>query len=84
MGNGAMVISEPMYDPSPYQPDRHFVSVDLENMPDTIRHYLSNDVARERIAREGNRFVINDSRMEDSIRRVVALMNEIIPEKSAQ
>jgi hypothetical protein len=84
MCNGAMVISEPMYDPSPYQPGTHFVSVDLEKMPDTIRHYLRDDSARKRIACEGNRFVMNDLTMEQSIKRVAALMMEIIPERRSQ
>jgi hypothetical protein len=83
MGNGAMVISEPMYDSSPFVAGKHFVSVDLEKMPAAIRSYLKDDSAREQFARDGHRFVTQDLRMEDSIRKVVALMQDAMPEKRA-
>jgi hypothetical protein len=76
MSNKALVISEPMYDPSPYVPGRHFVSATVDEMPKVIRYYLENATERERIAAEGHRFVTQELTMERSIQTLVRLVSE--------
>jgi hypothetical protein len=76
MANGCLVISEPMYRPGPFLPGRHFVSVTVEEMPDAIQYYLSHDVERERIAREGNSFVMDQMRLETSVSFVLSAVKK--------
>ncbi len=41
MANGALVISEPIYDSAPFTPGEHYVSVPLDEMPAAIGSYLA-------------------------------------------
>ena len=76
MANGCLVISEPMYCPGPFHQGRHFVSATVEEMPDAIQYYLSHDVERERIAREGTRFVMDEMRLETSVSLVLTAVKK--------
>jgi hypothetical protein len=76
MANGALVIAEPIHLSAPYVDGTHFVSAALEDMPEVIRHYLANDAERERIATEGQRFVTGELTMANSLRRILALLDE--------
>lgn len=67
MANRSMVISEPIVNPEPYIPGRHFVSATLDEMPETIEQFLHDDAARDRIADAGHQFVLSELTMERSV-----------------
>ena len=75
MANKALVVSEPIHDPGPYIPGRHYVSCTLEEMPEVIRHYLANPDERDRIAAEGHRLVTEEVTLERSARRILGLID---------
>jgi Glycosyl transferases group 1 len=66
MACGALVVSEPPYDPTPYVPGEHFVQASVEDMPSVIRHYLADDRERLRITQCAHRFVTTELTMERS------------------
>jgi hypothetical protein len=78
MANKALVISEPMYNPAPYVPGKHYVSVTVEEMPETIRYYLAHDDERERIVNEGHWLVTQEVTMAQSVSRILELIRECI------
>jgi hypothetical protein len=78
MANGSMVLSEPVHDPFPYEPGVHYVESALGQMPDTIRKYLSDDVARERIGDAGHRFVTTSLTIEKSMQQMIELMETML------
>ncbi len=74
MANKALVVSEPIYAPAPFVPGRHYVSAGLEEMPAAIRHYLSHDDERERIANEAYRLVTQELTAARSVSQLLALV----------
>jgi hypothetical protein len=83
MGNGAMVLSEPVHDPFPYEPGLHYVSTTLETMPVTIQKYLADDAARSAIVEAGFNLATGALRMENSVLQVVRLMDRVLRERGA-
>jgi hypothetical protein len=61
--NGAMLLSEPVFDPGPFVPGVHFVEAGPENLVQSIQYYLSHDKERERIAESARLFVTQDLTM---------------------
>jgi hypothetical protein len=76
MANGALVVSEPVYDPAPYLPGKHYVSATVEEMRDVIAYYLAHEEERRHVADEGHRFVTRDLTMERSLARILELIRE--------
>jgi hypothetical protein len=74
MANKALVVSEPIYNPAPYIPGKHYLSATIEEMPALIRYYLIHDDEREAIAAEGHRFVTQELTMVRSIARILELI----------
>ena len=83
MGNGAMVLSEPVYDPFPYEPGVHYVSTPLDEMPVTISKYLADGTARNIIAAEGHRFATQSVTLQNSIARISVLIEQMLARRSA-
>ena len=81
MGNAAMVLSEPVHDPFPYEPGVHYISSPLESMPETILEYLSDDDARSSIAEAGHRFATESLTMESSMRKLMNAMDDVLQER---
>jgi nucleotide-binding universal stress UspA family protein len=77
MGNNSMVLSEAIHDPFPYEPGVHYVSTALEQMPETILKYLSEDSARAAVADAGYDFVTTQLRMEKSVAAVLDHVNRL-------
>ncbi len=73
MANRSLVIAEPIFDPAPYVPGTHYVSASLADMPDVVRHYLSNEGERAKIADRGHRFVTTELTLEKSIAQILEL-----------
>ena len=74
MANGALVISEPVYDACPFVAGRHFVSASVEEMPAVIRHYLEHEDERRRIVTEAYTFVTQQLTMERSVSTLTDLI----------
>lgn len=74
MANKTLVVSEPIYNPAPYVPGKHYISAAIEEMPEVIAYYLSHDSERERIVNEGHRFVTQEVTMERSVSRILELV----------
>ena len=73
MANGALVVSEPLYLPEPYEPGVHYVEAPIERLPETIREYVADDDARRRITDEAHRFVTTELTLERSFGRLLEL-----------
>lgn len=82
MANKALVISEPIYRPAPYEPGIHYVSVPMEKMASAIRYYLEHAEQREKIADAGYEFVTKKLSIENSINKVIKLIQERMHAKS--
>jgi len=74
MANKALAISEPIFDPAPYVPGRHYVSASIEEMPQVIRYYLAHDDECEAIVNEGHRFVTQELTLARSVARILDLI----------
>jgi len=74
MANGALVVSEPIYDAYPFVAGQHFVSASLEEMPAVIRHYLENEDERRRIVTEAYTFVTRQLTMKRSVSTLADLI----------
>ena len=71
MACGALIVSEPPYDPAPYVPGEHFVQASIDDMPTAIERYLADEPARLRITTAAHRFVTTELTMEHSFSRLL-------------
>ena len=76
MANKALVISEPVYMPGPYQPGQHWVQAGIDDMPATIAHYLAHEHERRTIAEAGHDLAVNHLRLEQSVAEILALVEQ--------
>lgn len=74
MANGALVISEPIFDSSPFVAGEHYVSASLREMPETIAHYLDREPERARVAKAGQEFATGEVTLRRSVDRLMALV----------
>jgi len=75
MANRTLVISEPVYDSAPYVPGKHYISATIEEMPQIIRYYLAHEEEREKVAREGHRFVTQEMTLDRSVAQILELIS---------
>jgi len=73
MGNGAMVISEPIDLPDPYVPNQHYIETPAVQMPNVIHHYLKHPDERERIVAEAYRLVTEKLTMQTSVQNILEI-----------
>ena len=76
MGNGALVVSEPVADPFPFVPGRHFIEAPVPDLSRVILTYLQDDAAREKVCRQAREFLTRDYTMQASAERIVAQARE--------
>ncbi|MBM4054008.1 MAG: glycosyltransferase family 1 protein [Planctomycetes bacterium] len=76
MANKSLILSEPIYNPAPFIPGKHYISATIEEMPDVIDYYLNHEQERERIANEGHAFLMNELQLEHSIFHILKLIME--------
>jgi Glycosyl transferases group 1 len=74
MANGALVVSEPIDDPAPYEPDVHFVEAPADGLEKAVLRALESDADRERIAAAAEAFVTEELTME----RPVAALHRLL------
>ena len=77
MGNGALIVSEPIADPYPFVPGRHFVQAAVPDLGRTILTYLRDEAGRVRICREATRLITEEYTMLASAQRIVARAHEL-------
>jgi len=82
MANKCLVVSEPIYDPGPYVPGKHFVVCSIDEMPDMIRYYLDHAEERQKIVDAGHRLVTETVTLEHSIKKILALVDEKISQRA--
>jgi hypothetical protein len=73
MAAGALVVSEPVYLPDPYVPERHYVEAPLEEMAATVTSYLNDEEARQRVAQRGHDFVTQELTWKNSFAQLLRL-----------
>jgi hypothetical protein len=73
MGNGALIVSEPVADPHPFQAGVHFVEAVLPHLSDTILNYLHDEAARLRIVRAASAQLTQEYSMTRSVRHIMEI-----------
>jgi hypothetical protein len=73
---GCLVISEPMYQPEPFVPGEHFVSVPAAEMPETISYYLAHPDEAAAIVKRARQQVRSGVTMAHSVRRILDLAEQ--------
>lgn len=76
MGCGALVISEPLDDPTPYRPGEHFVQADITDLAETICYYLEHEWEREAITRTAYDFITQELTLQNTISRIMETCSE--------
>ena len=74
MASRALVLSEPIGDPRPFVPGRHYVEAPIEELAPTAIALLADEPRRAAIAEEGYRLATTELRMERSIARIHELV----------
>jgi hypothetical protein len=78
LANKCLAVSEPIYDPAPFVPEKHFVSATLEDMPRVIGRYLSHADERQRIVDAGHRFVTEELTLSHAVTAILRLVGPVI------
>jgi hypothetical protein len=66
MGCGAVVVSEPLLDPRPYQPGVHFIQAEPQKMVQALVYYLENETERRHIADQARHFVTTELTLDNT------------------
>jgi hypothetical protein len=74
MANKASVVSEPIFDSSPFVPGRHSVMVPVQKIAETIRFYLSHSEQRNATTEVAYRFVTTEVTLRRSVQSLVGLI----------
>lgn len=75
MANKALVVAEPIYRPEPYRPGEHYVSAELDEMPEVAARFLADEDARTRITESAYAFVRTSLTATSSVKRILALVD---------
>jgi hypothetical protein len=73
MGAGALVVSEPVYRPEPFVAGAHYVSAEVDALPEVVHRLLADEEERAAIAERGRRFTCGELTMERSLAEIAAL-----------
>ena len=76
MATGALVVSEPLPLPDPFEPGVHYVECSVDDMASTIRRFLADDELRRRITDAAFRFISRELPMERTYARLLELAGE--------
>ena len=71
MANKALIVSEPIIDPSPFVPGEHFVVAEPGKLVETVMHYLDHESERKRIVDNAYRFVTEQLTMRSQCQQIV-------------
>jgi hypothetical protein len=76
MATGALVVSEPLYLPEPFEPGVHYVESSVDGMAETVRRYLADDESRRRVTDAAYRFLSRELPMVRTYARLMELAGE--------
>jgi hypothetical protein len=76
MANKALVLAEPIYDPTPYRPGTHYVSAELDDFPEAIARALADDAERRRIVDAAYDFVTTELTLSASVASILQAVAE--------
>lgn len=79
MGNGALVVSEPVADPDPFVAGRDFVQADVPALAGAILAALSDEPARLAMCRAAQDCLRESYSLQGSAERILALLRETRP-----
>jgi hypothetical protein len=82
MATGALVVSEPLYLPEPFEPGVHYVECPVEEMAATVRSYLDDEAARRRIADTAHTFLTEGNSYEGVFARLMELAGAAVTRPS--
>jgi hypothetical protein len=68
---GALVISEPVNDPSPYVPGVHFVQAAISDMPDVINYYVNRPEERQAIVEAAHSYITQELTMGNGVKKIL-------------
>jgi hypothetical protein len=77
MANRSLVVSEPIYRPEPFLAGKHYVEAEVREMPDVLRYYHAHPEERAEIVEMAYQFVTGALKMEESVARILSLVNEV-------
>lgn len=69
---GAVLVTEPMDDPWPFEPGRHFVDAPLADLPDAVRDLLADELRRREIVVATQELMAGPLSMRASLQAVLA------------
>jgi hypothetical protein len=76
MGNGAVIVSEPVADPHPFVPGTHFVECPVERLADRILELLGDPAEQERLRRAAADLLEREYSLKQSAERILTLARE--------
>jgi len=79
MACGALVVSEHCNDTDAYRPGEHFVMANLNELPGVIDYYLAHEDERQKIARQGHRFVTQELTLSNMLRKMLQQIETTAP-----
>ena len=77
MANHSLVLSEPIYNPAPFLPGKHYVEAEVREMPEVLRYYRAHPAERAEIVDRAYRYVTQELRMETSVSRILSLIDAL-------
>jgi hypothetical protein len=78
MATGALVVSEPIFLPAPFEPGVHYVECEVDDMAETVRRYLADDDARRRITDTAYTFLTEGPTYEGVFARLLELADHAV------
>lgn len=76
MPQGALVVTEPTLPHTAFIPDKHLVSVPIDEITDTICYYLEHEDERRKIAEQAFKEITRHSRVESLIQLIEQVVQE--------
>jgi hypothetical protein len=73
MANKTLLVAEPIFEPRPYVPGKHFVSSPLDEMAGTIGRYLADDGSRNAITAAAYELITKELTTQRSFSRIAEL-----------
>jgi len=65
--NRTLIVTEPVLPHTPFLPDTHMVTAEIEKMADTIRYYLDHEAERSQIVEQAYRLVTEELTIQNMI-----------------
>ena len=72
---GALVVTDPLYDPKPYKAGEHFVQAGVADLPEVIAYYLAKEAERKTIVRSASDFVTRELTMQESMKQIMGALS---------